>query len=284
MALIIFNILMSCLLLVTLFSMYRMHQLTKRYRIDSLKLAALEATAEQSEKDVESLKDRIRDCVETAAKLIKLVNQHHNSVKKHIKLYRQDMSGLLDQVEGIIREVDKIGHAQVESARAHNDLAGFIIDEISKVWCDLCEDDCNSCPFEENCKSQRPDVVTSASPGPYCNNYDTRGITGSMTIDSRKPEESLKALEEAMQKSGLPQVVINQYLASLKEHLAHAPHPDEFGVAWKVIGLPEDPNCPNIVCNNKPGDLRTPEYKQERIIDPKSKIVKTLNNLFNKNN
>ena len=97
-----------------------------------------------------------------------------------------------------------------------------------------------------------------------------------MTIDSRKPEESLKALEEAMQKSGLPQVVINQYLASLKEHLAHAPHPDEFGVAWKVIGLPEDASCPKL---NPQGESRS-----EEIIDPKSKIVKTLNNLFNKNN
>ena len=186
-------------------------------------------------------------------------------------------------MNGIIQVLKSLARAQQQSVKAHNELANYTIEELGKIWCDTCEGDCDSCPFESTCKTweaeknpdssliMKPDdIVSQESMTPLSFNTPSENIEyqGSMMLDPTDPDQ-LDELFEKMQSTGIPKPIIDKYRKDIEKTIKSSNKDDKLNVIWQSGFL--DKTSSNIKKN----------IKDDKLINPNSKIVKSLDRLFN---
>lgn len=228
------------------------------------------------------LTKEVDNTVKTSAKVLGIINKMNSGLKKSIQNIDQDMGNVISMIKALT-------HAQMKGMKAHNDLVNYTVEEMGKIWCDICENECDICPFEDTCKNWEPKESPEGmfaidegglpqqcepdDPAEYVvkNDYDGRNCAGSMTINPDDPEQLNKLLDK-MKSTGMPDSVLNQYKAAIEEAIKKNPnHPDRLDIVWK-----SEP----ITQMGAPYKRVTNPIKEEKLIDPNSKIVKSLENIL----
>lgn len=215
--------------------------------------------------------------IKSSSKLLNIIDKMNHSTKETIDNIGSDINGMMQTLKALIIQEQK-------SIDTHNELVNFTIDEIGKIWCDLVEEDCDLCPYKDECKSigresefrsmlSQPPISTYSPDElgvPLSDKPFTDNCAGSMTIDPSDPSQ-IDSLLDRMKKSGMPDSVLEKYKAAIKQAVEQNPdHIDKVSIVWKS----EPIDVPSSI------DKRSEE--RERLIDPNSKIVKSLEELYKK--
>lgn len=231
-----------------------------------------------------SLTKEVDNTVKTSAKVLGIINKMNSGLKKSIQNIDQDMGNVINMIKALT-------HAQMKGMKAHNDLTNYTVEELGKIWCDICENDCDICPFEDTCKNWEPTNGSEDSclrideggfpqqcepddPAEYVvtSDYDDRNCAGSMTINPGDPEQ-IERLLDKMKETGMPDAVLRRYKAAIEEAVRKCPnHPDKLDIIWKSEFV--DPSI------KRDKRVTNPIKDENKLIDPNSKIVKSLEKLL----
>lgn len=220
----------------------------------------------------------LKSTVDTIGKLYHLVTESNSNIQKDIRGIDCDMNGIIQVLKTLVK-------AQQQGVKAHNELANYTIEELGKIWCDTCEGDCDSCPFENTCKTQEveenqesPMVINSNDILPreildsLQSDVSSENIEyqGSMTLDPADPDQ-LDKLFEKMQSTGIPKVIIDKYRKDIEKTIKSSNKNDKLNVVWQS----------GFIDKVQPQNTKKNNIKEDRLINPNSKIVKSLDKLFN---
>ena len=240
-----------------------------------------------------SLTKEVDNTVKTSAKVLGIINKMNSGLKKSIQNIDLDMNNVVNMIKAIT-------HAQMKGMKAHNDLVNYTVEELGKVWCDLCDNDCEICPYENTCKNWEPkespegmfaideeglpfpvndqcepDLTTPSEDDikPFVvGDYDDRNCAGSMTINPGDPEQ-IERLLDKMKETGMPDAVLRRYKAAIEEAVRKCSnHPDKLDIIWKSEFV--DPSI------KRDKRVTNPIKDENKLIDPNSKIVKSLEKLL----
>lgn len=222
---------------------------------------------------------QIRDLTNGGQKLSDLIKDIVSTIEKVRECHKKDF-------EKSKAAIDLINKTQGEMTEG---LAQFVHDTLTSLrdlHCDIYED-CGDCPFSDLC-DQISDVEHAKDSIENCISEDNNEKFDSSVAQLPPPDELIEIdptnkddivkLIMTLEKQGLPKPAIEAYLSHLERI------PKQKGQKVK-IGLSKVVDTENSPFKNEMKKIMKEveeKYKPaDKLIDPNSKIVKTLNKLYN---
>ena len=222
---------------------------------------------------------QIRDLTNGGQKLSDLIKDIVSTIEKVRECHKKDF-------EKSKAAIDLINKTQGEMTEG---LAQFVHDTLTSLrdlHCDIYED-CGDCPFSDLC-DQISDVEHAKDSIENCISEDNNEKFDSSVAQLPPPDELIEIdptnkddivkLIMTLEKQGLPKPAIEAYLSYLERI------PKQKGQKVK-IGLSKVVDTENSPFKNEMKKIMKEveeKYKPaDKLIDPNSKIVKTLNKLYN---
>jgi len=217
---------------------------------------------DELEKDNRKCFEQISGLLNTSGKTIKLIQKFKNQSGNKFQKIDEDLKSIM---------------------RMHNDLVDIVYESFANVYCDLNEEDCSICEYYDRCSkrdsSKENGFITYTKEHPSedsciaCN----RPISYSSIIIDPNDKDYLTKLKSTMYNSGVPEQVISHYLTYIKALLEKLNLEGKYmEIAWNFKET--DVVKGAGIITNKPIDKN--EIDKEKLIDPNSKIVKSLNKLY----
>lgn len=214
----------------------------------------------EARKDITEAFKYIRRVNNSHSKIMKLIDKAQDGIKTAFSAVHNDIEHLI--------QVQKLTTKTVEDGmHKHNALADALYEGFQDIWCELSCDDCASCPYNDMCDEDHshPDLSK------YMSTPDSP--KGTITIDP-KEDNNIDKIKEKMESSGIPEKVIEQFIQKIEKLINNS--------AGAPITLVWDSLVPikSHSESRKVTPLPDPD-KANKLIDPNSKIVKSLNRIYN---
>lgn len=226
---------------------------------------------------------QIRDLTNGGQKLSDLIKDIVSTIEKVRECHKKDF----EKSKAAIEFISKTQGEMTEG------LAQFVHDTLTSLrdlHCDIYEDceDCEDCPFSDLC-DQISDVEHAKDSIENCISEDNNDEKFDSAVAQLPPPDELieidptnkddiRKLIMTLEKQGLPKPAIEGYLSYLEKI------PKQKGQKIK-IGLSKIVDTENSSFKNEMKKIMREveeKYKPaDKLIDPNSKIVKTLNKLYN---
>lgn len=233
-------------------------------------------------------------------RILKLISTQNKQIKD-LTNGGQKLSDLIKDIVSTIEKVRECHKKDFEKSKAAIDLINKTQGEMTEGWaqfvhdtltslrdlhCDIYED-CGDCPFSDLC-DQISDVEHAKDSIENCISEDNDEKFDSSVAQLPPPDELIEIdptnkddivkLIMTLEKQGLPKPAIEAYLSYLERI------PKQKGQKVK-IGLSKVVDTENSPFKNEMKKIMKEveeKYKPaDKLIDPNSKIVKTLNKLYN---
>lgn len=233
-------------------------------------------------------------------RILKLISTQNKQIKE-LTNGGQKLSDLIKDIVSTIEKVRECHKKDFEKSKAAIDLINKTQGEMTEGWaqfvhdtltslrdlhCDIYED-CGDCPFSDLC-DQISDVEHAKDSIENCISEDNDEKFDSSVAQLPPPDELIEIdptnkddivkLIMTLEKQGLPKPAIEAYLSYLERI------PKQKGQKVK-IGLSKVVDTENSPFKNEMKKIMKEveeKYKPaDKLIDPNSKIVKTLNKLYN---
>lgn len=232
-----------------------------------------------------------------------------NSSAKTIRLIDKIKSGFNKRYDNLVHDVDNLYNWNKEQTEVmksimlnHNTLVDMTYDSLKEIFCDLNECDCSECEFYNECIKYSPkDSNDENKKNIIVENNREAWDSAIASLDNKvifkmnlsKPEQ-FDELKNKMKQSGIPDKVIDNYIEQIKYlvKVGIAKEDQSIEVVWgsknkqgylatSVLG---ETNLDKIFQQNpkllKKQRGQSKEEAKEKIVDPNSKIVKSLNKLY----
>ena len=243
-------------------------------------------------KSLKKIKKELEKQEESIKNAFKQISKILTNYSKIVKLIQKLQSSTDDNIAKVVHDIDDLYRFNTKQVKVigdlmkkHNELVNDMYDQIRDVHCDLNEGDCSTCEYHAYCTQPEEDCDFSKEENLKENDFKDFPKGGSLdsspiscvgenriTIDPFV-SGSFDKLEEAMSKSGVPKEVINNYIRYIKN--ACKTHPNL--VANKVVEI-----VWMFGNNSEAGVIKHKFFKdkEEKLVNPNAKIVKTLNRLY----
>ena len=262
----------------------------KLIKENSLHLKELE---KEYRSDVKEVAYQISAMLDSFSKVLRLVDKlKFTFMKKHNKLVNE-----VDNLFILNKEYNKIINSVIEN---HNDLANLTYDGLKEIFCDLNDCDCSECEFyskcikhsspglnDENDSSINKNIHVENNPEQWDSAVASLENKNSFKMNLSNPE-SFEDLKLKMQESGIPDRVIDNYIEQIKYLVkVGIAFPDqEIEVIWgtrnKQGYLATSVTGENFGLPLNSRNCSTNFNKfLNKLVNPNSKIVKTLERLYN---
>lgn len=204
---------------------------------------------------------------------------HFQRIMNVIRKAKVDISNRLDSNQDMILA---IGKSLNDLGHNYNEFVAATGENFQELWCDICEDDCSICPFSDQC--EQIDNVVSNNPNatigdvtPPTPPIATQDSKGSVEVDL-STEEGVNKLKETLRSRGMPEIEVENISKAMIERALKNTTP-KLTIVWdtKIERMPGPTNPAEYVKKSS-----VPPPQEEKLIDPKSKIIKTLENLYKK--
>ncbi|MBQ3421203.1 MAG: hypothetical protein IJH34_05960 [Romboutsia sp.] len=229
------------------------------------------------EKNNKKFKEITEKLIETSEKTLNLIKEDEENIKVSFRNVSSDLDNLYDwnkeQNKSLVQIMDK-----------HNRLADVTYQQFKELFCDLHDNQCNSCPFYDICTKQELDLEEDS-----IHDSDTIEIDDSNEYHLRLNESrDYKDLEKRMKDSNIPTSTIEDYITQIKS-LANSGLVDEDEEIKIVWGIKNHQGyiiteVPGKVGFGQPFSSKKSKSKtrkpQIKLVDPNSKIVKSLEKIF----
>lgn len=270
---------------------YKLHKLNKMSNeISKQHITTLESILKNRE-DITSIYKTLNKMNRVQAKFNSLIKEAKSGLADSFKAIQGDMDGLYQISETLTGGLKKL-------MERHNNFADYTHDVLEDIWCELQEGDCSDCPMREACRDdgENDDLDDTEIPEDSCITQrdlddadiritskarfspDGKRPSGTLTIDPRD-ESNLDKLKDTLLSSGVPQNVVDQYMDQVRDIVKTNKAP--FVVKWDSFPVKKGSGTTK---SNVPPLHPTPETGKKsdsnKMIDPNSKIVKTLNRLL----
>ena len=203
---------------------------------------------------------------------------------------------LILQQDGILRLIEKtnnlnssrfkniedtitnLGNTTLKNIQDLSSLTNQILEDFSELHCEINDHDCEFCSFKDRCpiiNSDNNDSLGFSSEVTPLNGEDSGSSIGcerpsSVEIETPSGEtisidlnsEGYKSLYNILLEQGVPAPVVNVYMGQLKDIIKNKP------------------GCSIKIAMSKSYNPGVSKIKEDKIINPNSKIVKTLEKLF----
>lgn len=225
---------------------------------------------EKYQKRIDELENDNRKCFEQISGLL-------NTSGKTIKLiqkFKNHSGDKFKEIDSCIKSLTIL----------HNNLVDLTYESFADVYCDLNDGDCSICEYYDKCSKKDSSkengfiAYTKEHPsGDSCIACE-KPISYSSIIIDPKDKDYLTKLKSTMYNSGVPEQVISHYLTYIKALL------EKLNLEGKCMEIAWNFKETDVVkgagiITNKPID----KNEIEKMIDPNSKIVKSLNKLYKQN-
>lgn len=238
--------------------------------------STIEQQTQAIKKQKESIKNAFRQIsgvLKNYSKLVRLVQKIKSDTDNEVYKITHDLDNLYNfntkQVKTISNMMNK-----------HNELVNEMFDQIRDIYCDLNGGDCSSCEYKEKCIQGTEDIsfldTVDNKPTSEEDNSPIACKGENRMIIDPSFMNSFKKLEKAMANSGVPKEVIDNYVTYIKNACKNYPKLVEnkvVEVVWIFGDKPEAGVIKHKFIQN--------EEDSEKLIDPNTKIVKTLDKLYN---
>lgn len=225
------------------------------------------------EKNDEKLKELTEELIEASEKTLELIKEDEENIKISFKNVSSDLDNLYDwnkeQNKSLVQIMDK-----------HNRLADVTYQQFKELFCDLHDNQCSSCPFYDICTKQELDLEDSID--------DSIEIEDSNEYHLRLNESDYRDLEKRMRDSNIPSSTIKDYIIQIQS-LANSgliDKDEEIKINWGIK------NHQGFIITEVPGKVgfgqpfsskkskNKTKKSQIKLVDPNSKIVKSLEKIF----
>lgn len=225
--------------------------------------------------------------IHSAFKAISSVNKSQEKFIGMVKDTAQTIESLYQGQEKLVEMSDVTTKALADLLRRHNVLADIVFDGFQEVYCDLYDGDCSCCPYQDDCKEYKKEPTPMEPSNDSCvASMEPSILQGAVytsqlphkVINPNNPEE-VKELESLFQNHlGISAEISAKAISDLLK-ISKERNVDKVVISWLSSG-PAPKVFLNYDSNTKPDSKQ--KDKKDQLVDPKSKIVKTLNNLFDR--
>lgn len=245
----------SCLVIGNMYYHYQSIKLL-RYRI-----AKQEKELIKQNKSIKNLFKQLSKTLSSNGKTVKLIKDMNTAIN-------QEFSKVVHDIDNLYQFNTKTVKTISDMMNKHNGFVEEVYNHFSDIHCDLNSQDCSICDFRPFCTECGDSKIEDPEYEKKCEGHTT-------VLPSDK--DSLDKLKKAMFASGVPKEVIDNYLSYIEKNFSKMKD-QEIEIAWSTGSSPI-----GGMIKHRPLNIVNKD-DEEKIVDPNSKIVKTLNNLYNTDN
>ena len=249
-------------------------------------------------KEVSDIKAKNEKNKESLNQAFKQISGILTSSSKILKLIQKVQASLSNDIAKVVHDIDDLYKYSATQAKSikfimdkHNETVNTLLGDIRDLHCDINDYDCSLCTYRDQCislsskedLSDSPETEDSEEDGDDDYNGESLNFSDSpigckegnrFTIDPSS-KGAFNQLRTVMCKSGVPKDIVNNYIAYIKK--MYLEHPQSvvnkmIEVVWLFGDNPEAG-----VIKHK---FTKKEANRDKLVDPNSKIVKTLNKLY----
>ena len=243
---------------------------------------------------IKTNRDNIKDSFKQISNLLEIYGKTIKLIQKLKGHLSKELSNITHDIGDLYRFTAKESETINKVMKIHNDFVDSTINSFKDIYCDLNDCDCSICSYHDYCSESSDneetefynsdindkDLLQEIENIPkesdkeisiVCDKKDNRFV-----IDPSNNNSFIK-LKKVMAESGVPQEVIDNYIDYIKgvcKDFSSLIKNKTIEIAWEFKG------------NNKGGLIKHRFIKDKNIddnlVDPNSKIVKTLNKLYEK--